>query len=61
MILLSITSFYLPPERGREVLVLTTIATAMTVVILLILRSGRVQAGLNFFAVFTAAIAIIGF
>lgn len=61
MIMLTIASFSFPPDRARSVLVLTFSGTLVTVVILLVLRTGRVQAGLNLFAIFTAFLSIAGF
>lgn len=61
MVILGAASFSLPPEIGRGVLTITIIATIATVIILMILRTGRVQAGLNMFAVFTTMITIGGF
>lgn len=61
MILLSIAAIALPPERAAGVRVLALIATIVTVIILMVLKTGRVQGGLNSFAVFTAMISIAGF
>jgi len=61
MILLSIAAIALPPERAAGVRVLALIATVITVVILMVLKTGRVQGGLNSFALFTALLSIGGF
>ena len=61
MILLSIGTIYLPPERAKSVLVMTGSATIVTILILMVLRTGRVQWSLNGFAFFTSLLAILGF
>jgi len=61
MILLSIASITLPPERAASLLVLAALATVVTVIILIVLKTGRVQGALNSFAVFTALLSIAGF
>lgn len=61
MILLSIGTILLPPERAKSVMIMTTSATCVTVLILIVLRTGRVQGGLNGFALFTSLLAALGF
>jgi len=61
MVILIIVSFSFPPERAKDIQKLTTIAILMTITILTILKSGRVQRALDTFAVLTAIIAAAGF
>jgi len=61
MVLLSFASVSLPPDRARSVLILTSSASVITIMILFILKTGRVQWGLNGFAFFTALLCIVGF
>ena len=61
MILLSVASMYLPPDRAQSVRVITSAATVITVIILIVLKTGRVSGALNGFAVFTAILCIVGF
>lgn len=61
MILLSIGTVLLPPDRAKSVMMMTSSATFVTIIILSVLRSGRVQWGLNGFALFTSILAILGF
>lgn len=61
MILLTIGTIFLPPDRAKSVLILTSGASTVTIIVLAILKSGRVQLSLNTFAVFTSSIAILGF
>ena len=61
MIMLTLTSFSFPPDRARSVLVLTFTGTLVTLAILMVLRTGRVQGALNSFAIFTAILSIAGF
>jgi len=61
MILLSIASLSLPPERAKNVLTITAIAIIITIIILTVLKTGKVQRGLNGFAIFTTLLCIVGF
>ncbi len=61
MMFLILISFRLPPELAKNVRIISVIATFETVVVLLILRSGRVQIGLNTFAIFNTFLATAGF
>ncbi len=61
MILLTIGTLFLPPERAKSVLMMTSSATLVTIIVLAILKSGRVQLSLNTFAFFTSSLAALGF
>lgn len=61
MVVLNLVSFYLPPERARSVQIIASIAIVITLTILIILRTGKVQRGLNTFAVLTGILIVAGF
>ncbi len=61
MMMLIVISFNLPPELARSVRVISVVATVETVVVLLILKSGRVRYGVNTFAIFNTFLAAAGY
>ncbi len=61
MLILSAATLILSPDTAKNVLTLTASAISTTILMLIILKTGRVQGGLNLFAVFTAILAIAGF
>jgi len=61
MLFLILVSFNLPPELAGSVRAISVIAALETMIVLLILKSGRVQIGLNTFALFNTVLASAGF
>lgn len=61
MILLSAGTLYLPPERAMSVMMMTVSASIVTISILTVLKTGRVQMSLDGFAFFTIILANLGF
>ena len=61
MVLLNLVSFYLPPERAKSVQIIASIGIVITLTVLMILKTGKVQRGLNAFAVLTVILIISGF
>ncbi|HOP63732.1 MAG TPA: methyl-accepting chemotaxis protein [Spirochaetota bacterium] len=61
MILLILFALSLPPERAKSAITLAAIASVATMLVLSILKTGRVQWGLNAFAIFTAILSGAGF
>ncbi len=59
--LLILISFSLSPELAKSVRIISATASFETIIVLLILKSGRVRYGLNTFAIFNTFLACAGY